>query len=139
MFTVKDYLKSLNHPIRVVVTGGRRFLDREKIRWAIKGLRDEYGIERIAHRRRCGIDRIVLQEARALGIETVWYPYKKEIDGPWPACGLKRNLRMVHSEMPDLLLVFPGGNYPTTCVDEAKRLGIHIWRVVGDPVGMAPE
>jgi hypothetical protein len=42
---------------------------------------------------------------------------------------MERNVRMLRTEMPDLLVRFPGGKGTQNCADHAAYLKISIWRV----------
>ena len=54
-----------------------------------------------------GVDAAADRVARELGCEVRPYPVDHEVDGPWPRCGPKRNVRMLKAEQPAILLAFP--------------------------------
>jgi len=47
-----------------------------------------------------GVDSIAGYVAKRLGLEVRAYPVDHALDGPWPAAGPRRNIRMLTSEHP---------------------------------------
>ena len=133
MNDVRSYLESLTRPIHVVVTGGREYNDVARVRWALAGLHAKYRIARLAHGAARGADTLAGQVARGLGILVVEYPVDVAVDGPWPAAGCRRNVRMLEEEWHpgplDLVVAFPGGRGTMGCVRTAMEMGIRVWRV----------
>lgn len=54
----------------------------------------------IVHGDARGADKMAGAVARRLGFEVRPYPVDNAVDGPWPAAGVRRNIRMLKSEHP---------------------------------------
>ena len=121
-----------------VVTGGRDYTDHEAVRRALV----KHGVTEVAHGachkgrkvwwdgfRHCyGADGCASRVAYGLRLMCRAYPIRKDLDGPWPGAGPRRNRRMLEAERPDLVLAFPGGRDTASCVRIAEELGIRVVR-----------
>lgn len=128
---------------RVFVTGGRDFMDNARIEDDLRDLMHR-GCKRVAEGRchKGGAD-LLAQRAwqRLTGEDTVGYPVEHEKDGPWPAAGNRRNVRMLREEMRlghvDLGLAYPDPESRGTwaCVADALCLCLPVllWAPDMDP------
>jgi len=132
--------------MKILVTGGRDYKDRDRLFAALyavhfannaQRLRDGDGGERatvIVHGAcRSGADRFAGEWAREVGVEQRAYPVDHAIDGPWPAAGPRRNLRMLRAELDGLtrVLAFPGGRGTASMCTIARRNGVDVVEVTG--------
>lgn len=78
-----------------------------------------------------GVDEAADAVARELGCEVRAYPVDHAVDGPWPAAGPRRNLRMLQESGAERLLALPCPRSRGTrsAVTAARKLGIPV-RVV---------
>jgi hypothetical protein len=118
--------------VKVVVSGTR---DAE-LDWADAGgrtiweilneLHASNRITRLSEGGARGADFIAHEWARIHGIHNDCYPVDHMLDGPWPAAGVRRNVRMLGAAKPDLLIAFPGPASKGThhCIRAAERIGI---------------
>jgi len=129
--TLRDDLHALVRPLRIVVTGGRDYVNTSKVAWVLDGLKHAHGITRLAHGNARGLDAIAGRLAKVMGIEVVAYSVDTTLDGPWPAAGQRRNRRMLESEVKaggiDLVVAFRGGRGTEGCKATARRMGLRVW------------
>lgn len=83
--------------MKVLVCGPRKWLDQKPI---AEVLRQFPPGTIIVHGAARGADSIAGFVGELLGFEVREYPVDHELDGPWPAAGVQRNLRMLKSEHP---------------------------------------
>lgn len=116
--------------IRICVTGGRDYADAAKVDEALSHLYKLYGISRLAHGGADGADALAAAWAVRIGAEVVAYPVTGD---EWrdlgKAAGPIRNGRMLATEDPDMLVVFPGGRGTADCERQARKRGIFVQRV----------
>lgn len=119
---------------RVFVTGGRDFNDHNRIEADLRDLRHR-GCKRVAEGRchKGGADLHARQAWQHIsGEDTIGYPVEHAKDGPWPAAGNRRNVRMLREEMHlgrvDLGLAYPDPKSRGTwaCVADALCLCLPI-------------
>jgi hypothetical protein len=114
---------------RVVVTGGRRFTDAERIQNDLRALL-AVGLNRVAEGA-CpfgGADDLAYDAWHLLmGESTQRYPFMEWEGGPLSP-PLRRNIRMLDEEKPDLVLAYPDEQSRGTwhCVREACKRGIPV-------------
>jgi hypothetical protein len=123
--------------MRIVVTGGRAYPDREHIFAALEAIHRVTPITALAHGdageigpltgRLRGADRLAGVWAETKGIEVVPYPVTRE---DWKAygrgAGPRRNRIMLEHFKPDAVVAFPGGNGTADCRRAARERGIEI-------------
>lgn len=83
--------------MKVLVCGPRVWLEQRPIEEALREF-PEGTI--VVHGGQRGADNIAGFAAKSLGFEVRPYPVDHVLDGPWPAAGARRNLRMLRSEHP---------------------------------------
>lgn len=122
--------------MRVLITGGRGFIDEDVISTAMSDLVHHRGafskingsVETVIHgKARRGVDHIVDKVARRMGLVVEEYPIT---DDEWKMLGLgaghARNGRMLRSSRPDLVVAFPGGNGTRDMVRQAKEASVEV-------------
>lgn len=137
--SLRDELKAIGRPLRVVVTGGREYDNFERVAWALDGLHKTHGIARLAHggagKRRKGVtvgaDRLAGEWADECGVDVEAYPVsEEEWDARGNSAGPIRNRAMLDREKPDLVVAFPGDKGTRDCTAAARERGLRVW-VVG--------
>lgn len=126
----------------VVVTGSRSFRDGDRIEADLRALLP-FGLRRVAQGGN-GVDKQLgsemppksIQSADTLAwlathrlhLEEATYRVDGRVDGRWPACGPRRNRRMLRAETPALVLAYPTPSSKGTwsCIEEARRLHIPV-------------
>jgi len=108
--------------MRIVVTGGRDFDDRELAISALSSLpKDTVVINGGAK----GADTLCAEIAEELGMHVRTFPAN------WKRYGKKagpiRNLQMLSSGPVDMVLAFPGGKGTANCIAQARAKGIHVF------------
>lgn len=109
--------------LRIVVTGGRDYADRDRV-FLVLDLLQPY---RVAQGKcRTGADKLARDwcaenDVSCPSHDADWHPDGKTLDR---GAGPKRNTRMLKGERPDLVVAFPGGRGTADCVKKAKEMGI---------------
>lgn len=109
--------------IKVCVTGGRDFIDKEFIKKVLDRIKRNDII--LAHGGAKGVDSLCEEYALTRGWKVVkykadWKQYKK-------AAGTIRNSYMLHDFKPNVLIAFPGGKGTQDCINKAFNLNIKIF------------
>ncbi len=132
--------------MRVVVAGGREFLDAELMNEVMDQLTKEWGITEIAHggqkaympltKRWRGCDYHAGEWAAAREMPCTPFPVSDE---EWrrlhKAAGPVRNRRMINEFAPDRVIAFPGNKGTKDCVTWALSCGIEVFAVDRDAAG----
>jgi len=95
--------------MRVVVTGGRDFVNRAFIYKVL----DSYEIDALAHGGAKGADTVAGQWASERSVPCTVFPAKWNELGK--LAGFARNAQMLDRFKPDLVIAFPGGTGTTNC------------------------
>ena len=66
---------------------------------------------------------------RQVELPIVAYYVREDLDGPWPAAGMRRNTRMLKDAKPQLLVAFRGGCGTEGCKKAAKRLKVPVYEI----------
>ena len=125
--------KSETTGMRVLVTGGRRYPDREAVFSALDRLHAKCGISVVAHGAtptQTGADWHADAWAKTRGVPVVPYPVLHDVDGPWPAAGPKRNARMFADFHPDGVVAFPGDRGTENMKAIAAAGSVKVWEPV---------
>jgi hypothetical protein len=109
--------------MRVVVTGGRDYADRERVYATL----DALGVRMVAHGGARGADWLADDWAESRGVTQAIFEAHWDRDGK--AAGPRRNIRMLHDFHPDAVVAFPGGRGTAHCVAEARKRGIRVIEV----------
>lgn len=132
--------------MRIVVTGGREFLDVEFLNMVMDRLLEEWEITEVAHggqkewmpltKRWRGVDFYVDRWAESRSVPCQVFAVS---EGEWrrlaKAAGPVRNRRMINEFQPDRVLAFPGNKGTKDCVTYALDQGYVVYAVVKDRDG----
>lgn len=114
--------------MKIVVTGGRNFGEKDGelafIQAELARVHLEHGITSLAHGDQRGLDRHSGEWAKRQGILVKVYPANWLLHGK--AAGPIRNRWMLKSEMPDLVLAFPGNAGTLDCIRAATALRLKV-------------
>jgi YspA, cpYpsA-related SLOG family len=143
--------------MKVLVSGGRKYADRQCVYDTLDWFAQEYGIDLLIHGDATGADRMAKDWAHSHRIETKDCPadwenikhpqakIKTRYDGSKydVTAGFRRNSQMLHMG-PDAAIVFPGSNGTQDMLQKIRKANLYCWivenygkiRVEGDfPVG----
>jgi hypothetical protein len=109
--------------MRVLVTGGRDFADRELLFGALDRIHAEKVFAVLVHGGAKGADRLAGEWGVARGVAVEAQPADWKQYGR--AAGVIRNSTML-KEKPDLVIAFPGGKGTADMVKKAKQAGIEV-------------
>ena len=115
-------------PLRVLVTGGRRYADRRTVENTLRALHRSNVIVQIIHGGASGADTLAADWADFFGVPVVCIAADWALHGR--AAGPMRNRAMLELH-PDVVLAFPGGPGTADMVRQAERAGIPVQRVGG--------
>lgn len=113
--------------VRVLVTGGRGYLDGARVASELAALHRLHGAELVVVHGDCptGADAIADEWCKRNGVACEPFP------ADWNAGrggGPRRNQAMVDAGA-DLCLAFPGGRGTADCIRRARAAGIPVWNV----------
>jgi hypothetical protein len=110
--------------MRVLVTGGRDFKDRDRLYAVLDRLHKTYRFDELVEGGARGADTLAREWAHSRGVDviTFWANWTKYMKGAGPV----RNEKMMRLAMPDLVVAFPGGSGTADMVKRAKRAEIGI-------------
>ena len=108
--------------IRVAVTGGRAYDDRQTVFETLSKLHAEAGISELGSGCARGLDALAIAWAEELGVS--YRRYNADWDRYGTLAGIYRNQAMLDDFQPDRLLVFPGGTGTTDCTRRARKMNI---------------
>jgi hypothetical protein len=124
--------------ITVLVCGGRRYNDNQKLVNALFGLHLQRPIGILVHgdagevdvtgRVLCGADKLAGRWARLFGVKVKAYPADWDTHGR--SAGPIRNSQMLAQERPDVVVALPGGSGTADLVTKARKAGIEVIEVV---------
>ena len=112
--------------MRVLVTGGRDFSDRELLFEALDRLHAAHGFTALIHGDANGADRLSGEWATSRGISVEVHPADWKKHGR--AAGPIRNQKMLE-EQPELVVAFPGGKGTADMVKKARQAGVEVFVV----------
>lgn len=115
-------------PMRLIVCGGRDFIDRERAFRALDAAHAKRPIGVVIHGGARGGDTLAGAWAEARGIPVEVYP--ADWKGLGPAAGPKRNQQMADAGA-DGCLALPGGAGTEDMCERARDAGIPVWRPFG--------
>ena len=114
--------------MRVLVTGGRDFSNRELLFETLDRLHAVRGFTVLIHGDANGADRLAGEWGAARGVTVEVHPADWKKHGR--AAGPIRNQKMLE-EKPDLVVAFPGGRGTADMVRKAKQAGLEVIMVEG--------
>jgi len=113
--------------MRVLVTGGRNFTDRQRVFYALDQFHKKHGITLIIHGNALGAD------ASAHAWALMRHVPVEACPADWKAwgrtAGAIRNTEMLTTHKPDVVIAFPGGNGTADMVRKATRLMVTVHQV----------
>ncbi len=110
--------------IRVLVTGGRAYADRDHVFATLDALHAERGIAALATGGAVGADRLADAWATVRGI--VHRRYTPDWQQHGRAAGAIRNSEMLRGFAPDVVVAFAGGRGTADMVAKARRAGVEV-------------
>lgn len=112
-------------PVRLVITGGRRFTDGELIHRALSAVHRKRGIALLIQGGADGADRLCAEWAwdRDIPVATFNANWQKHgiVAGPL------RNQRMIDEGRPDAAVAFPGGRGTADMVARLIKASVPLW------------
>lgn len=106
--------------MRVIVCGGRNFLDAARLDLALDGLMPTA----VAQGGAPGADRLALKWCMKRHVPCHTFP--ADWSGHGKAAGPLRNQKMLESFKPELVLAFPGGVGTKDMIRKAKKAGVEV-------------
>lgn len=110
--------------MRVLVTGGRNYSDRERVFAVLDTLHADAGIDVVIHGAYRGADTLADQWAEANGVPRE--PYEADWENQGSFAGPARNTRMVNKSRADVVIAFHGDRGTADCVRKARKAGIDV-------------
>jgi hypothetical protein len=120
--------------VRVLVTGGRNYLERPIVHRGLDLFHGKQLISLVIHGKcsQGGVDLFASEWARLNGIEELPFPADKDF-ARWGARGGSiRNGRMLREGNPDVVLAFPGGNGTRNMVMQSRMAGVRVLLCTSD-------
>lgn len=112
--------------MKVLVTGGRNYLNQKRVWEVLDGL----AITELLHGGCRGADNLAANWAKDRGVTaTVYLPDWRSFG---PSAGPMRNERMIREGKPDLVVAFPGGDGTADCVQRAHNAHIPVAFIADD-------
>lgn len=109
--------------MRLLITGGRDFDDRERLTTFLNDLHRKTPIEVLIHGAARGADRLAASWAFKRRVRCQAYP------ADWDrgrGAGIIRNAEMLTEGRPDLVVAFPGGRGTADMVRRARAAGVPV-------------
>jgi hypothetical protein len=113
--------------MRVLVCGGRDFLDQRAVYDALDRLHERRGIDLVIEGGALGADRLARSWAGARGVPGKSYLAQWGAHGK--GAGPRRNQRMLDDGKPDVVIAFPGGTGTADMVARARKAGLVVWEL----------
>jgi len=113
--------------MKVLVCGGRDFVDVPFIQKTLDKYLQEFGFDVLIEGDARGVDRIAGYWARKHKLTNLKYPADWEMHGK--AAGYIRNRQMLEEGQPDLVIAFPGGKGTANMIKIAKDAGVNVIEV----------
>ena len=110
--------------MRVLVTGGRNYDDRDRLFAVLDKLHEEAGIDFIIEGGAKGADALAALWADFNDVGRERFEADWENQGSF--AGPARNKRMLDEGQPDLVIAFPGGRGTADMVRKARRSGVDV-------------
>lgn len=105
--------------MKVLVTGSRKYSDKENVFSVLDALHFEEGISLVIHGAATGADHFAHLWAKENNILDA--PHPADWDQYGRAAGPIRNRQMLIEEEPDLVVAFPGGAGTKNMIDQALK------------------
>jgi hypothetical protein len=115
--------------MRVLVCGGRDYINRTELYAELDRLNAEYAFRTIIAGGAGGVDSLAVEWAQARGIATQVFAAEWGTFGRRGGAGPLRNERMLTEGRPDIVVAFPGGRETANMVRQAKVAGVWVLTV----------
>jgi YspA, cpYpsA-related SLOG family len=115
--------------VRVLVCGGRRYLDRDRVFRELDDLHAQQPITLLIHGGAKGADRSA--EAWAMSRGVGWRRFLADFKTLGKAAGPLRNAKMLAEGRPDLVVAFPGQRGTADMTRRAYSAGLPVVRIEG--------
>jgi hypothetical protein len=114
--------------MRVLVTGGRAYDNRNRLTRALDSLHAKHPITTLIHGNAPGADTLAADWPRTRGVTAISYPANWKQHAK--AAGPIRNQQMINLGKPDAVVAFPGGKGTADMLAKARAANIsQIWEV----------
>lgn len=123
-----SWTSSTRKPMRVLVCGGRDYLDRHAVFVSLDRLMAKRQVTTLIHGAAPGADSLAAEWAKLRGIEEIACPAEWKTHGR--RAGPLRNAHMLTLN-PEGLVAFPGGIGTADMVRQAEKAGLSVWRPLG--------
>lgn len=121
--------------LRVLVTGGRNYADREHVFRSLDRVHRKHGVLCIISGMANGADTLSVDWANAHRIPVAPYPVSRS---EWKAyrgyAGHRRNETMIREGCPDICVAFPGHNGTHDCISRCHEHGVLVWDALTNEV-----
>lgn len=117
---------------KVLVCGGREYLNSEKINEVLNKVRETYGELIIIQGEAKGADFLAKCWAFTNDQEFANWGYKPDWNSHGPKAGSIRNVEMHDDSQPDLVIGFPGGVGTAHMMNYAKTSGTKTYKIVDE-------
>ena len=127
--TTEGLEKKQRKKMKVVVTGGRTYSNREHLFEYMDLFHSRTPITLLIHGGAKGADNLAKNWAKSHGVKIL--PFEAEWEKFGPAAGPIRNSRMIDEGRPDAVIAFPGGTGTANCVAKAydKKIPVYDGRL----------
>lgn len=98
-------------PLRLLVCGSRDYYDTNRMTSILCQIHEKRPVTFLCQGMARGADKMARDWATMRGVPVEDYPVDTRIDGPWPAAGIRRNIRMGTLFKPNGAVAFFGPNY----------------------------
>jgi YspA, cpYpsA-related SLOG family len=115
--------------MRVLICGGRDYIDRAELFLELDRLHAEYVFGTLIAVGSGGVDVLAVQWAQARGIATQVFTAQWGAFGRIGRAGPVRNARILAESRPDIVVAFPGVHETANMVKQAKAAGIWVLTV----------
>lgn len=112
--------------MRVLVTGGRKYRDRQRLYLELDRLHEAKGIDLVIQGGATGADALARDWCAERMVSYRNFPANWSLGR---AAGPIRNAEMLKEGRPDLVVAFPGGDGTADMVSKARRAGVAIMEI----------
>lgn len=114
----------MNHPVKIIVCGGRDYRNREHLFAWLDKFHERYCIVHLIEGGAKGADRLAWEWANSRGIKCSEYKADWETYGK--AAGPRRNQAMLNQN-PNFVVAFTGGSGTADMINRAKAAGVKVY------------
>lgn len=111
--------------MRVLVTGGRDYTDRDRVAAVLQAVARKHGVSAVIQGGARGADALCAQWARMKGVPVV--TFAADWDGLGKGAGFVRNAEMMRDSNADCCIAFPGGRGTAHMLGLMRASGLPLW------------